>query len=430
MIYLCLQNLRKFFPLIGLGLLGTVLAGCGATGKGVTPVAIIITDASSGATLSEQRAFQCLTSSLSATMQFSDGSQGAATGITWSSSNPGVVEVSNGDIPVSGSAGSVYASGTLVPVTSGSATVTADFEGLLQTSILVTVAAPTDLTIQRVDQGVNSPVSALTVGAGTTQQLAVTGVFDGVERNVTANALWSLSGSLATVDSSGLVTGHGAGGPSQLQAGFAACPLTATAQLTVATVQKLDVQPQFGADPLIMINGNGDTDAIGNIERIDVFADFGSGPVQDVSLQSTLTSSAPAVASFSTNLLTANQPGGPVQIYATLLQGALTSSVIGINVAGANLQSVSVSPASASIVAGSDQTAKFSALGAFDNGQTQAISRVGSWTSSDATVAAISSDGTASSAGTTAGQVTIVATDSNARVAPTASALLNVNPGP
>lgn len=414
-----------FRPLAGRTLamlVATALAGCGSpVGNGVGPVSLALS-ASTGTEVTVQgvtRVYQCFAGGVTALLYFSDGTSGNFTNrVKWVSSNPGVVRVSNGDIPAPDGSG-VYAAGTLVPIAPGNAQISASYSTLTQT-MPVSVGVASNFTIKRVDQSVPTAVTDVSLGAGTAEQFRVSAITDDVEKDVTQFARWTIGGSSASVSTAGVVSALGAGGPNPLTASFLNCDNTASANITVANITGIEIAPEFGTDPLLL----------GNYEKINVLADLDNGEKQDVSLQSVLTSTDGTIANFLNNILV------PVATGTVTVQAALNNTYSAVDqtvtVTSATLTGVSVTPPNAVLRAGSDQIGHFRAVGTFQNGQTQDITRAVTWAVLDTTLASISNDkataGFATPNASLVGQTTVTATplltDSTATVA---SATLTVD---
>jgi len=432
--------------------LGAVLlSACGgATGQGNAPKLLVL--GASGSTPSQTsglvslRVFECIPQRLSATLYFQDGSAGDFSArVQWSSSNAGAVAVSNGDIAAPG--GGYYAAGTLVPVGSGSAVITADYDGI-RAQTAVSAGTPQGLTM-KMQRGSNDVVpdgGSFELGIGTTQQLQLTARLDGVETDLGDYAGWSLlapNPSVATISASGAISAVGAGSaPLTVVASLPVCGLGTAADpatqlsFTVHHIQGIAIAPEFSGNPQLVV---------GNSELMRVVATLDDGATQDLSGQSTLSSSNDSVASFSGYTLSAAAAGGSI-IGASFSGGASTYTApsLAVTTVAASLQAVSVCwtepdaafsacPAgqdAAGVGAGSLTPVQFHAVGTYDSGTvTQEITRQVSWSSSDSTVASVSSGGL------TAGQalglsaqhtVTITATDGDAQNVTTASQQLSV----
>jgi hypothetical protein len=402
--------------LIGRGFARTlllVLAGCGGgaspVGNGIGPSSIAIA-AATGTTATTEgvvRVFQCLTGGLTAALRFTDGSSGDFTSrVTWTSANPSVVRVSNGDIPVPGSS-AVYAQGTLVPVSPGTAIVTATY-ATLTAQVTVSVGTPSAFSMAEIGQGaVMTPITTATLGAGTSAQFGVTAVIDGVSRDASSYATWTVGGSgIASVSAAGLVSALGAGGPATLTASFPNCAQSVASTISVANILGIELVPEFGTAPLLLENR----------ERFDVLANLGNGIKQDVSLLATLAVTDSTVAAFMTgsglsNILQPSAAG--VETVTAQLNNAYTAPEQTINITSSPLTVISVAPATAVVRAGSNETARFTATGTFGNGQVQDVTRAVTWAVADTALATISDTastaGVAVAAGNTTGQTTVTA---------------------
>lgn len=465
---------------LGAGLAGS-LAGChSGVGSGNGPSYIVIAAPSTTTPLPSLRMYECLTSGLRALMYFQDGSVGDFTSrVTWTSSNPGAVQVSNGDIAAPGG---FYAKGTLVPAGAGNAVVTASYFGILgQTAI--SVGTPKDITVKAVIQGNYVPLAKInpnnattatsfSMGQGTTEQLAATAVLDDVETDVTKFATFGFqvpNDAVATFSATtpGLLTAGVPGGPVVPVASFAPCSLTNITDpnnivsMTVVPVQSIAMQPEFPPpDPTQPISDSNPLPQliVGNSERFKVIATLRDGNQQDVSSQSTLTVSGSAAgAAFGgvsgvSNLLFATQAGGPLILQATfdVAGAALTAPTIVTSAVNEELLSFSVCwsdiytivtscPSSQpvpTVQAGVLTPLQFHAIGYYgpdanNNPITQDITRVIAWSSNDSTIATIGNGG--NSAGQAVGVAqgsTIITAQGSAINVPQIFTQLNVSPPP
>ncbi len=423
----------------------SALGACsGTVGQGNAPKLIVIgssgTTPSQTSSLASLRIYECLPGALAATLYFQDGSSGNFTArAQWSSSNPGTVQVSNGDIAAADGSGT-YAAGTLVPVTSGSAIITVDYDGL-SAQAAVSVGTPQSITL-KVEQGGNYLVPAsgtFSLGIGTTQSLQVTAWLDGVETDVGAYASWSLlspNDDVATIAaSSGTISAVGAGSaPLTPVASFPVCSRStyddpaAAPTFTVRHIQGVAIEPEFSGNPRLLV---------GNSELMRVIATLDDGGTQDLSSQATLTSSDTTVAAVSGYTLSAAAAGGTI-VGASFSGGGATYTApsIVVTAATASLQTVSICwtaladafsacPASqdaASVTAGSLTPVQYHAIGTYDAGTvTQDITRQVSWASSDTGVA------TVTSGGLHAGQALGLSAQHAATISATDSAALNIS---
>jgi uncharacterized protein YjdB len=146
------------------------------------------------------------------------------------------------------------------------------------------------------------------------------------------------------------------------------------------------------------------TIALGTSLSLIVTADYADGSTSDVSAQSVLVSSAPAVATVSGHTVSAAS-AGTATITATFMGASVTTNV---TVTSATLQSISVDPSAPTLAAGT--SVAIVATGVFSDGSKQDVSQLATWTSSDSTVAAVAV--TASGAklsGPKAGSATVAA---------------------
>jgi len=430
-----------------------LLCSCGGgVGQGNAPRLLVLSrsgsTASQTASLSSLRLYECIPGRLAATLYFQDGSAGNfTTRVQWSSSNAGAVAVSNGDIALPGGSG-YYAAGTLVPVASGSAIITADYDGI-RAQTAVSVGTPQTLTM-KLQQGSNYTVPGnhgFELGVGTRQQLQLTAWLDGSETDIGGYASWSLlspNDSVATISAAGgQISAVGAGDtPLTVVASLPVCGLSTSddpaTQLgfTVHHIQGIAIAPEFSGNPQLIV---------GNSELMRVVGTLDDGTTQDLSSQSTLSSSDSSVAGFSGYTLTAAAAGGSI-IGASFSGGGSTYTApsLVVTTTTATLQTVSIcwtaldqsfsacpaDQAAASVSAGSLTPVQFHAVGTYDSGTlTQEITRQASWSSSDSSVASITSNGL------TAGQalglsaqhtVTITGADSSAQNVTSAQQQLSV----
>ena len=346
----------------GTGLSDSATAVVMATAVPVAQVAVLPTSA---------------TASVGGTVQFvaipldSTGTALGGRAITWASSNSSVA--------------SVDASGLATGVTAGSATITATSEGHSGSGTLTVSAVTVPVAAVTV-----SPASA-SVTAGQTVQLTAT------PKDANGNALtgrtitWTSGNtSVATVSSSGLVSGLAAGSAtitatSEGKSGTAAITVTAVT-VPVATVT---VSPASASVPA------------GQTTQLTATPKDSSG--------NTLTGRTIAWASSNTSVATVSSSGlvrgvvaGSATITATS-EGKSGSSAI--TVTAVPVASVTVSPASATVFV--SQTLQLSATPKDANGNTL-TGRTITWGSSNNAVATVSSSGLVS--GVTAGSATITAT--------------------
>lgn len=219
------------------------------------------------------RTYECAAFQLYATAQFDgeNANEGDVTGrVVWRSSNPGVIDVSNGDIRAE--PGSVFPAGTVIARSVGTAVIRADYIGLYD-EFSVTADPIGDLTI-------TPALTRLAPDSTQTFALEVTFEDDEPAQDLSASAVWSLptaGAPAALIDTSTVsVAGDPLDRPFLLEARLFTCARSAVRELQLGAVTGLRLsyeQPQSLAVPL------GYTDEI----RVEtVFADAGAPP-QNVS---------------------------------------------------------------------------------------------------------------------------------------------------
>lgn len=401
---------RALFALSGAVLVAS-LAACDGIGSGnrLVSMNIIPGEAATSGTLEAIRktytdipANECVRRQVALIGQFSqsDTSLGTFTErARWSSSNPAVARVSNsGEEPVPGDSTAFFGSGVITPVSPGTTTITATYLDFVS-SVTVTVRPIADVRIE--------PANAR-LATGSTQIYRLTALQQGVRTDIAAsNTLLSFAtgsdSNVAVVASStsNVVAARNPGGPLNLQFDLPTCGRTLTTTVSVADMQSLVLQHEEGF--------SGDL-VVGNIEAFRAFANFGSGPEQDVTANATysLADSVAAagrvqLASFSATAVTAGDAVAIRAICCTADRNgdldatdpgepaAVTSNDLQITPVAGVLNSITISPLDASIPQLSTQT--YTALGSFDGGaRTQLVTRRVSWASSDASVATFASN--------------------------------------
>ena len=334
---------------------GEVSATTTVTVTSATLTSITITPANSSIAMgtSEQ---------LKATGNFSDGTtQDLTAFVTWTSSNTALVTVSN-------TAGS---QGLAMGIGAGSATITAALGAVSGTTTLtVTSATLTAITVVPV---------APSIGNGTTAQLKAIGTFsDGTTQDLTTQVTWSSSSSVATVNSTGLVTWK-APGSAPITATLGGVSGTTTVTVTAATLTKITVTP---ANPTI---------AAGTSEQLKAIGTFSDGTTQDLTDSVTWSSANPSVVvsnAAGTQGVAAGSAAGSASVMAT--QSGLSGTTT-VTVTAATLIKITVDPADQSIVKGNNH--QFTATGLFSDGTMQPLTASANWTSSNPAIATVGSTG-------------------------------------
>jgi uncharacterized protein YjdB len=298
--------------------------------------------------------------------------------VTWSSSQPTLASIT-----VSGAATARSTGTTTITASSGSVTGS--------TSLTVNLSNLVSVTIQP---------GSMTIAQGTTAKLNAIGLFnDGSTRDVSPQATWSSSNpSFATAQSNGNGKVHG------VSLGLAS--ITATLPLPGAQTASVNVNVTNATIVSISVTPSISTIAPGTQITFAATGQFSDSTTQVISGDASWASSDPTVATISTN------PGtkgiatmvatGSVAIGATF--GAVTGAAQ-LNVSGANLTGIAINPPSAVLAPASTQ--QFTATASYDDGTTQNVSTLVSWSSSSTSVATVTAFGQAT--GQSAGAATITA---------------------
>ncbi|HRI49505.1 MAG TPA: Ig-like domain-containing protein, partial [Pseudomonadota bacterium] len=297
---------------------------------------------------------------LAATGVYSDRSNKDITPlVTWQSADPAIATVA--------ATGSI---GLVTGLAQGSAVISASLPGI-EGKVTVSVTGAT------IRQLAVTPATAM-LARGTTLQLVATGTFsDNTTQDVTSSASWSSGAAFATVSnqsgSRGLVSGV-SNGLAPIQATFNGQSGTANITVTNATLSSITLTP---ASPAI---------ASGTAVNLVATGNFSDGTTQNLTTSVTWAASVPAVASVSAQGVVSGLGKGQTSISATL--GTTVGSTT-LTVSAAVLSAIELSPATQSLAAGTNL--QLVATGVYSDSTTQDITSLVSWTSSDATLATVSS---------------------------------------
>ena len=318
------------------------------------------------------------TQQFTATGTFTDGTQQDLTSsATWSSANTSVATVSPVGLGTSTAVGNALITATLGSV-SGS------------TLLTVSQAAVVSVTI-------NPPTAA--VPAGISQPFTARGTFtDGTTQDVTASAHWSSSiPGVATISNSpgtnGLANTFGSGSTT-VSATLGSVSGSGSLTVTSAVLAAIQITP---LSPIVPLGGTGQLNATG------IYTD---GSSANITGMVTWSSSAPAVAIISnangTQGLATGIATGSTIISAT--SGSLLDSTV-MNVDD-QIVTINVGPTSAVVSPGGTQ--QFTATATYNSGVQLDLTNAVTWTSSNPSVATVSSSGLATTL--TSGQTIITAT--------------------
>jgi len=307
-----------------------------------------------------------------ATAIYSDGStQDLVSGVTWTSSAPGVA--------------SLNSSGLATTVGAGSATITAKLGSLTDTTQLTVVAA------NLVSISVTPTPSSIALG--TAQQFSAVGSFNDGSTQLLTSVTWSSSSSsVATINSSGLATAVGTG-TATITATSGSVTGTAALTVTGASVTAITVTPANSNMP------------VGTTKQFTATASFSDGSSQDVTASVLWGSSNPAAAAINNQGLVSSVAAGSTTINAVL--DSVTGST-NLTVTTVKLVGIAILPSNPRIEART--FVKFTAVGTFSDGSTGGNLAGVSWKSSTPKVASMRGSGTAF--GKRTGSVTITASAS------------------
>ena len=320
-----------------------------------------------------------LSEQLSAQATYSDSSTQTITSqVTWQSSDATVATVS--------------ASGMLTSLKAGTVTITASMNSVSgNTGVTVTTAVLTAINV-----GAQS--SSLAVGSA--EQVTATGIHsDSSTQNLTAQASWTVSDpTVATVSGAGLLASLKVGSVT-VMATMSGVSGSATVAVTAASVSSITITPAVFSI------------ASGQSKQLSAVAVYSDGTSHDVTSQATWNALSTSYATVSASGLVSGVSAGTSTITATV--GSTTGSAIA-TVTSAQLTSIVITPATASIATG--QTQSFTASGIFSDGSTTEITNSVTWNSSATNFATIDPIGLAT--GVSAGAAVITASSGSVTSAP------------
>lgn len=274
-------------------LVSALLSGCGGSGSSTPPPVVSLTGVAVSPTTNSVNVGS--TTQLLAVANYSDGSQKDVTSqATWVSSNP---------------SGATVSAGLVRGIASGSATITATFNGKSGDSNL-SIIGPTGVTV-------TAPASS--VDEGQFLPLTATATYsDSSTQDVTTQATWTSSdNTLATVSTLGVVQGLSTASAVTITASFGG----QSGPVTIA------VTKGSGASLLTLFPTDGWAYLNGSLQMSATYTPSGGQP-QDVTTQARWTSSNSAKASVSSaGLVTGLVSDGEVLITATYLGNTVSTLV-------------------------------------------------------------------------------------------------------
>ena len=271
-----------------------------------------------------------------------------------------------------------------------------------------------------------NPTLTLSMSPPATKPFVAIGQYSfGNPQDITNHLTWvSADTAVVTMDNKGVATAVGSGkviitgsiqDPVSLKLFQVSTIVTVVPQLTGITISPASAQIAKGTSQHFTATGK-----------------YNDGTTPDITSLVAWNSTQPTTATVSSSpgtqgLALAASPGS-TSISASL--GTITSSASSLTVSSANLLSISVTPADATVPLATSQ--QFVANGSFDDGTQQNISETANWTSSSPTVARVSSVGVVTGMGLgsttlTASSVAVNGTTS-ATVDASSVATLNILP--
>jgi trimeric autotransporter adhesin len=333
-----------------------LLAACGGGAGGgqntnPTPVlrSILVTGGSGNLTAGQ-------TLQMKAVGNYSNNStQDLTASAQWSSANQIVCTVAPGGLITAGNNG-------------GACSVTASVGSISASSSLTVVPALLSITV--------TPANP-SIAPGTSQQFTATGTYsDSSTQNLTSNVAWSSSNpAVATVSTTIPTAGLAkavAGGSTTITATSGGVSGSTTLTVTSASAVSIVIAPTDVSLPL------------GLTQQFTAIATFDDGTNQDVSGSATWKSSTSSIASITTNGLAVARNVGTTNVSATF-QAVSNSTPLTVN--AANLNSISIEPANASIAQGT--RIQLAAIGTFNDGGTRDVTHNATWSVSDPTIVSI-----------------------------------------
>jgi trimeric autotransporter adhesin len=301
---------------------------------------------------------------LTATGTFSDNSTEQLASVTWSSSNPAVVTITDDD----SDSGSIYA------LAMGTATVSA-CAGSVCGSTTLTVAPPALVSIAV------TPANG-TVPAGFSIQLDAMGTYsDGSTQDLTSSVTWTSSApNVATINSAGLASGLVVG-TTTVTASSGAVQGTTTLTVSSGILVSIAVTPSNASV------------TVGSTQQFMATGTYSDNSTQNLTSVATWSSSALSVATITAGGLATGVTAGSSSISAS--EGSITGTTT-LTVTAPTLVSIAVTPANSSITVGSTQ--QFTATGTYSDSSTQNLTSTATWSSSATGVATIAAGGLATSA--------------------------------
>ena len=316
---------------------------------------------------------------LTATGTYSDSStQDLTTTAAWTSSDTTIATIAS-----SGLATALSISNTPITVTATSGGISGNTGLTVAAATLTSIVIPGGPTV--------------TIANGTSYGFSALGLYnDGSKRNITTQVTWASS-------ETGVATIVPAGRAQSLTVG------NTTISATLGSVSQsvtLDVSSATIQSP-ILVAPSSTTIAPPTTQQFTATGTFSDQTTQNITHDVVWSSNAPGTATIgntpgSIGLATAVASGTATISGTFTFGGATATGSVPLNVSGAALQSIAVTPASASLAPSptcgtppcQSSILQMQAIGTFSDGSTQHIESLCTWTSSDTTVATVNTFGT------------------------------------
>lgn len=397
----------------------TALSSCNGVGSGSRPTSLIITPGT-GALLgsNSHKVFLCFPQQMGLIVLQDNGDYNPnfAYRATWTSSNPDVAAVSNGDILYPGTTTSAYANGTVIPKTPGTTKITAQFSEL-SASVDLTVEAPDEFSIVPANpslaQFTNSPINAQVVVDGYTQTVTTLGDWTfpdqaDADPNV-ANPLDDIVKLAPSSSGISLVAGPTVGSR-VVQVKFPSCPegsdaasraANLTTTVNTRVLKTLTITPEFLPDQPLNYITNGAT-KFASTETMKVTGGFEDVPETQEMPPALidLNSSDPTVLAPYAGYVAALKAGSATVTATFRVLDAAGETLVGVTslpvtvlTGERTLSSIAISPAEPQTIYALDHL-QYHAIGTFTDNTTQDITRSAVWTVSDAAIITIGNGST------------------------------------
>jgi hypothetical protein len=362
------KQIRFFSYCLTMGIIAIltmVMASCSSTPTSTSTPITTLTPALSSIVITSDASTNlpvAFTRQFTATGTYADSSTEDITyQVTWISSDTNIATISYG-----------LATGK----TEGNTNITATLSGITSPIITLMIIPTPMLSSIAV-----TPTTLDNLEVGSTQQFTATGTYvEGSTNDITSQVTWASSDTnIATISSAGLATGKAVGSTNITAA------LSGIKSPVVTIIVKAITLSSIVVTPTTPINL-----AVGFTVQFTTIGTYSDGSTANITSQVTWSSSEIDIATISATGLATGKTEGNTNITATL--SGITSPVVILPVS--ILSSIAVSPASpADLAVGSIQV--FKVIGTYSNGVISLIASQVIWSSSDTSVATISSNGLA-----------------------------------